>query len=324
MNCICCGNEINIDTKVYDLPTCRECQKKMFRRFKEDNGAHMAIYFMCGMNNVPCVPKLAADLKGKDIWFQYLDLLAENDRIDEGFWSAVTNFRMIFGRKLTEETFAKYIAAEEAERAKLPGTEEQREMWGIDDEFTSEVYDELDRQYKIKIAAYSGMTVTEQMDETIRKVCIWNWRINQYLKIGDVSNAQKLLQMVETVLSSEQMRKKDEKPMERFSMDAQVNALEQSGFMEQGMFKNLDDTAKAIRKLLKTKKSDFPLDAVDQTILINQNAFRANADLALMNYLPEEQRVEDEWEEFPADENEEYKERKKYIGLLSIDKKGDK
>ena len=110
MNCICCGNEINIDTKVYDLPTCRECQKKMFRRFKEDNGAHMAIYFMCGMNNVPCVPKLAADLKGKDIWFQYLDLLAENDRIDEGFWSAVTNFRMIFGRKLTEETFAKYCA----------------------------------------------------------------------------------------------------------------------------------------------------------------------------------------------------------------------
>lgn len=324
MNCIICGKEITQETNIYDLPSCKNCQKKMYMRFKEANGLHMAIYFMCGMNNVPCVPKFAADLKGRDVWFSYLDILAEKNRISDSFFDGTTNFRLIFGRKLTETDFSKYIAAEEAEKSKLPGTEEQRETWGIEEEFTTEAYNEFDRQYKIKISAYSGMTITDQMEETIRKVCVWNWRINQYLKQNDVESAKKLLAMVETVLSSEQMRKKDEKPQEQFTIDAQITALEKAGFAEQGMFKNLEETAKAIRELLKTPKSDFPLDAIDQMILINQNAFRANAELALENYLPEEQRIDDEWNEFPNEESEEYEERQKYIGLLSIDKKGDK
>lgn len=323
MDCIVCRKEITEDINVYDMPTCRRCQRKMFLKFKEENGVHMAIYFMCGMNNVVCVPKLAIDLQGTDVWFKYLDKLCEAQRIGEGFFEGTTNFRMIFGRKLTETDFAKYVAAEEAEKSKLPGTEEQRQKWGVEDDFTTEAYNEFDRQYNIKISSYSGVTVTDQMEDTIRKVCVWNWRINQYLKQNDVENAKKLLAMVETVLSSEQMRKKDEKPQEQFTIDAQISALEKAGFVEQGKFKGLEDTAKAIRELLKTPKSDFPLDAVDQMILINQNAFRANAELALENYLPEEQRIEDEWEEFPNTESEDYEERKKFIGLLSIDKKGD-
>ena len=328
-HCVICGSELAEDTRFGKSLSCVSCQSKTFLRLEETNGTHFAIFLNCGMHNIPCEPSLVPIEivnSQEDKWEEYLSILRENgyEENEKTFFDGVKDVRKIFGRNLTESDFSRYIAAEKDRISSLPGTEEQRERWGKgeliqDIPFTDSIYDELDSQLKMWKERYKGQTVTPQLESSIITICKRNMMVDYLLKSANYADAAKVQKMVDDLMASEQMRKKDEKPIENLRMDALVDAMERFGLMENGQLLTYDELVPALRdNFVKSPKYRHSIDAADQMILDYYNNFHQNADMPLVSELPAEMEIVDEYGEFLEEETEEEKKRKRYAGLTKV------
>ncbi len=322
-------------------PYCVECESRIYNHFARSQGKYHALLTACGAFNVPCKPLLLDGVnldEESDAWLLYINLLSESGQDTKsgkvlGFADGVTTLWGLFGNKLGEPNFEKRIALEKEKIKKQIGTPEQRAKWGEQALYkglpiSAQMYDELDRLYEIRANSYKGQTITPQMDDTLIKVAKSNVIYDHLMRQGLVKAALDVQKNIDLLLASEQMRKKDEKPVEHFRMDALVTALEKFGCMENGDFLNYDELVEVLRdNFVKSKKYDYSLDAADQVVLDIVNAMRKNADLLELSELPIELAVEDEYGEFEPEETEEEKKRKAFAGLTKVrfteEKKGD-
>lgn len=331
--CAICLDELTDDNAIGGCTVCAKCQSRYYRRLEEANGTHLAIFLTAAAFNLPCEPLIVpidfVHHKGNK-WAKYIKLLEENNKMTDkngenrGFLDGVNDIRSVFGKALTETDFARYIAAEQDRIATLPGTEEQRERWGEDDlckglPMTSDLYDKLDRKYEIWCARYKGQSFTPQLEDSIIEICKKNMASDYLFRIGDYANAQKVQKMVDEKMASEQMRKKDEKPVESLQVDAMVVAFENRGLMEKGKLVRHKDFAKTVAEnFVKQPKYDHSIDVVDQMIYDYYNTMRQNADLPIETELPVSLKVEDEYGEFFDKPTAAEEENKKYAGLTSV------
>lgn len=330
--CSICGEELTKKNSREFATACYDCQTAHFQRLEEQNGSSVALFLACGAFNVPLEPLILPDdffASTDEHWRAYLDLLeksgkAEKNGVYREFFEGVCDLRRIFGAELSQRDLAKYISHEKARLAALPGTEEQRETWGIGELYkgfpmTAEVYADLDRRYASRLADFKGQTLSLQQKDALIKVCKWNATIDFLMTVGNVDTAQKLQKMVQTELESEQMRRKDEKPVEELRIDGLVLALEESGLMESGELLPYDELVEVLRDHhIKSKKYDYSLDVADQVILDIYNSMRANADMLMVTELPEEMELEDAYGEFDPEETEQEKRNKRYAGLTKV------
>lgn len=337
--CHCCGVELTPEnsrevsteysqTGISHL--CIDCEEKYFEKLAEAEGRSLALFHCCAAFNVPCKPLVLEDTDFrtcKEPWILYVDRLAETgqDRTTDKvltFFDGETNILRIFGERFTERDFAKYIQYERDRIKRLPGTPEQRAKWGEQEGYTTKTYNELDRLYEARASSYAGQTITPQMRLTLVRVAKWDYDIDRCVAEGRITEAKGLQSMVETALSSEQMRKKDEKPIENFRFDSQIVALQKMGLYEQGKFLNVEDTIKVIQEnFLCRKKYPYSLDVADQIVLDIYNTMRANADQMTEIELPENLKQEDINGEFEPQETEAEIERRQYAGLIKQDKR---
>lgn len=332
--CHCCGQLLTSDnsrevaksvswTGISHL--CVYCEEKYYKRLADTEGRHLALFHACAAFDIPCQPIVLDGTDFKDSespWLLYIDKLAESgmDRrrgIPTTFFDGETDMLRIFGKEFTEKDFSKYFLSMKKKIAETPGTPEQRDKWGKD--YTAQEYEELDRLYENRAANFRGQTITPQMDSTLTKVAKWELLLDKYIKNNNMKSARDLYSMIDMALSSEQMRKKDEKPIENFRPDAWITALERAGLMEDGKFLNYDDTVKALRDVtVKSKKYRYSLDVADQIQYNIYNNARKNGDLAIAYDMPEEMELEDEYGEFEEEETEEEIANKKYSNLGTI------
>ena len=184
---------------------------------------------------------------------------------------------------------------------------------------TDDLYDELDRSYENWVGRYRGQTITPQMDDSLTKIVRWNAVTERLIRCGDYTNAQKIQKMVDDLMASEQMRKKDEKPVEVMRMDALVSALENAGAMEDDQFKTVDEIMRAFHdKFLARKKYNYSVDAADHMIYDYYNNARINADLPVADVLPSDLELTDELGEFEPEQTEEEKRRERFAGLTKV------
>lgn len=339
--CHCCGEQLNSDNarqacaiicSTEFSPYCIECEQKYYDRLEKQNGTHIALYLTCCAFCVPYEPLILPEdfIDSENKWIGYINLLYENGKnenlegVTRSFFDGCTEMRRIFGKSLSEEDITKYLNFEKARVATLVGTDEQRARWGTEKlwngfEMTKEVYDALDRQYESRASEFKGQTLSMQQKDALIKVCKWNLTIDYLFRIGRVDTAQKIQKMVQTELEAEQMRKKDEKPVEALRIDALVESLENAGLMANGEFLTYDETVQALRdNCIKSKKYDYSLDVADQIILDVLNNIRANSDLELLTSLSDEYAAEDAYGEFEPEETEKEKEAKRYAGLTKV------
>lgn len=345
--CVCCGDPLDENnsfvssTKNGINPYCVQCQQDYYEKLSEVCGAHLAIYLCCAKYDVPCNPLVlpedlsSDDIKnseeGKDgVWIYYLnkivdtDLYNDEEEILPTFFDGVTNILRIFGKNFTERDFAKYVDYETRTPSALPGTIHQRRVWGTlplykNVPMTAERYAELDRRYEARMARMKGITVDAQLEDVQRRLCKISLAQDYLLSIGEVGGFDKLQKTADNIQAAEQLRKKDEKPIEALRIDALISALESFGLMEDGDFLNYDETVKALRdNLIKSKKYDYSLDVADQIILDILNNIRANEDLEILTALEEQYAAEDEYGEFEPEETEKEKAAKRYAGLTKV------
>lgn len=226
------------------------------------------------------------------------------------FFDGETNLLRVFGKNFTEHDFARYIQSERNRLERLPGTAEQRARWGENENWTTQTYNELDRLFEARASSYAGQTITPQMKITLIKVAKWDREIDALIRNNKYKDARDLQSMVDSVLSSEQMRKKDEKPIEHFRPDAWVAAMERKGLMRDGKFLSLDETIKVLREYdYKRKKYKYPKEAADQLIANWVKYVRRNGDLRMAYALPRDMQTQDDYAEFEQEPSEEYEKK---------------
>ena len=311
---------------------CIECEQKYFDKLAEVEGKSLALFHCCAAFDVPCKPMVLADTdfdNNKFSWILYIEKLAEagEDRRNDdilSFFDGETNILRVFGRNFTEKDFAKYIKVERDKLANLPGTREQRDRWGTSSIWkglvmTNEVYNDLDKEYQIRVRSFAGQTLTDQQEDTLRKVAKLNVTYSYLMSQGLSKMALDVQKMVDTMLASEQMRKKDEKPIEGFELMSQVVALEKAGLMEDGKFLPIDELQKVLfYRFIKGRKFDYTIDAVDGIIENIYKTMRQNADAYIPTELPEELEIEDIHGEFAEEETEEERKNKKFTNTINV------
>ena len=305
---------------------CIDCEQEYYERLAAKEGKSFALFHCCAAFNVPCKPSIfkSADYEQHPkLWVYYLDQLEEqgedikDDRVLT-FFDGEINIRRIFGKNVDQQDFNTYIITENTK--KMP-TLAQRQRWGTERiwegmEMTAEVYDSLDREYESRRSSFAGQTLTLQQENTLQLVAKNMVIYNYCMRHQQVGHAEKVLKMVDNALASEQMRKKDEKPLEGYELMSQVFALEKAGVMEDGQFLPIDKLQEVLfKKFIKGKKFDYTLDACDGMIEAIWKTMRQNADLFIPDELPEELEIEDTFGEFAEEESDEEKERKKFTGF---------
>lgn len=311
---------------------CIDCEQKIFDEIARANGKMLALFACCMAFDVPCNPLVLDGVEWeheKQSWKYYIQRLTEAGANKRGerilsFSDGERDIIRLFGKEMTEKSFAKYILYERARVERQEGTPEQRERWGTEPiwrglDMTSKVYDALDNEYETRVKSFSGQTLTAQQDDTLRKVARLNVTFAYLMRNGQSKQAMDVQKMVDTMLASEQMRKRDEKPVEAYSFDTQVVACERAGFMEKGKFLNLEGVQKVIvDKFLKRKKYDYSLDVGDQALAAMYRTVCANADALVPTDMPEELELDDEFGEFADEETDEERENKRFAGMTKI------
>lgn len=311
---------------------CVSCESDMFDNLAKIEGKYIALYHICVALDIPVKPIV---LDGIDFdneeqpFLTYINLLEEKKMNIKkgkllGFKDGITDLRGVFGKSLSHTDFAACI---ENERKKLPkqgaGTEEQVERWGTLPiykglQMSQDIYEDLDRQFFNRLESLKGITITPLIENTLiqvsKNLVIYDFLMRQ----GLVKQALDVQKSIDIALSSEQLRKKDEKPVANFTPDAWVNAFEKAGLMQGGQFLTLSEIEDAMIKIMRGKGYNQTLDAAHQLELNIVNNARRNADQQTVFELSDDMEITDELGEFSQQEGEEEREAKNYAQLTTV------
>ena len=306
---------------------CIDCQQMYYDSLSKVSTPSLAFFYCCIAFNVPfdmnAVPR---DETPKSPWIEYLDNLRrkklgtskEGEAL--GFLDGLTDICKIFGTDLKKGEFSKIVGMERSAREKKVGTVRQREDWGMRSDkqpYTQEDYDEMDRIYKALSADLISQGGLSSKQEYILRDCTkLELEKQKYIKAGNVNMAQKLNSMIQTNLASENLRKKDEKPIDDIRIDSLVDALEKKGYMKSGKLLPYPQLLEKLRG--DTPKYPYTLDAADQMLLKIINAGRANDGIAELVELPDDMRLEDEAGEFAEIPSEREKLAYERLGLVRM------
>ena len=129
----------------------------------------------------------------------------------------------------------------------------------------------------------------------------------------------KLNKTIQDNLSSENLRRKDAKPIETARADGIIDALQKKYGV--GMELNRDQACEVFYKWLRERQYPETLDAAQQAIMAIINTTRANNDLPELPEMPAEVKALESYEsEFAVIPNEMEEDAYQYLGLTRKDR----
>lgn len=262
-----------------------------------DLGGDLALFCMCAVYNLPL--NLS---KPVPTWESYIERL-ENAKETYTFSDGVTDIYKALERGRTEE-------------------ERWKQEWGVgdpDNPYTAKDYKNLDiifRTYSARLEAAGGMDA--QQEDTLRHCSRMALLRDKCVARGDrvsINNAQRLDKMIQDNLSSENLRKKDAKPIETAKADGIVDALQKK--YGRGMELTKDQFLEIFFKWCHSKQYPETVDAAEQSLMAIINTTRANNDLPeLLEYPEDVRKLEEYANEFADEPNEMEDEAYAYLHLM--------
>lgn len=311
------------------LPMDAEKQQAYYDQLNDAVGESLAYFYACIRFNKPFDMNALPASGSKNKWTAYCDKLAKKklDRTpgggELGFLDGLTDITKIFGEGLENGNFTKAVSAEKSARDGRQGTKRQAADWGEGTgkmPYTSEDYNEFDRIYNALCADFGGeQAVSAKQQLILRNVAKWTKQMNDAAEMGAIDKAKKLSSMIQENLASENLRKKDTKPVEDLRLDGIVDRLEKAGLMKNGKQCTPDEAFQLI--FGRPCKYTYTADAAEKMLLAIINQARINDGLPELVELPEDATIEDELGEFAEEPNEAEKEAYEKMGLLRKHKK---
>lgn len=300
----------------------REQQEKFERIQKAIGSESIAVFCCCAVFDVPFKPyAVQNDGTDTDKWIKYMEYLRVrgwDKKGKAGFKDGETDALKIFGEELRKDEFAPAVQYElkSTGKASKGGTKAQVDAWGTGTEenpMTREDYDRLDYFYEtLTSRLMSAGGVDNQQELILRKVAEYYHQEEKCRAEGNYADAQKLVKMALDLLSSEQLQKKDAKPVEDVRIDSIIDSLEKWGAVENGKILSFPELTEFLLKELgrlggtPAHKYTQTLDAADYCLLFIQNCMAQNEDLPKWMSLPDNmlfpEEVAHEFSETPTDD----------------------
>lgn len=241
--------------------------KNRFRELVDDVGYEIALYCYCAVNDLEYKPEVVVDN-----WHEY------TAKVDKEFR---------FGDMSVQHAFEK----------SLSDVDKWKMVWGIGDEnkpYTIEDYKRLDKlfdTYSSRLQKAGGMDAVQ--DDTLRVCSKMRLEADKALAKGGKDNIQiasQLNKMIQDNLSSEQLRKKDSKPIETAKIDGIVDAIARKYGV--GVELTYDDAIEICSKWLANHHYNMTMDAAEHVLLAIINTTRGNDDLPELHTLPPKARFD--------------------------------
>lgn len=245
-------------------------EKITFERLVNQIGYELAIFVFCAYNDVQYDPAI----ESKD-WSDYLEQVKRN--VMKGtsplFSEGTTDIRKAIETEMNDE-------------------ERWLNVWGVGDE--NNPYDEKDYQrldslyltYSDRLMKSGGMDA--QQEDIIRSCCRMRLIADRATAKADKENidiASKLNKMIQDNLSSENLRKKDEKPIEAIKLDGIVDAMRKKYGV--GVELTHEQAVEICSKWLIGHKYPMTRDAAEEMLLSIINCTRQNNDEPELGRLPQ-------------------------------------
>ena len=274
--------------------------RKQQRRLSEvakSTGVGEALFALCAVMNVPYVPEYATD-----DWGQYLTALESDEEWDgKSFPDGETDISVIREDGMTE-------------------WERWGTVWGTGSEdrpYTEDDYrrlDELFRTYGYRLQRSGGMDA--QQEDTIRWCSKMRLEADKALTSGGkegIDIAAKLSKMIQDNLSAENLRKKDEKPIDDIRIDGIADAIQKRYGVSASMTR--EEAVEICCEWLMSHKYPYTLDAANQMLLAIINTTRRNNDEPELDEVPKDYAIKDVYREFAASPNDTEVEVYAHLGL---------
>lgn len=282
-------------------------EQKKYESFAIVVDKDLAIFYCCILFDIPYYH----DIEARN-WLEYRNLI-EPSLIEKQscFLDGETNAKDIVDRRRSD-------------------MERWLSQWGRGGEtgYSEEDYirlDDLFDKYSERLRKAGGYDA--QQEDTLRSCCIMRLRSDKALAKGDkdgVDIASKLNKMIQDNLSSENLRKRDEKPVDDLRVDTIVDTLEKAGMLKKGKILALPDLQESLLRRLGALGGQpshiFPytLDAADQMIMAISNTIRDNDGMPEIAELPNNARLDKKsnvFAEFAVDPNEDEIQVYRELGL---------
>lgn len=256
-------------------------------------GEDLALYCICAVQNIPYSP----DIEYED----FSDYKSESTTIGRKFEDGIIDVRQAIKRTETD-------------------IDHWKNVWGIGDEnkpYTVDDYKRLDdlfATYSSRLQRAGGMDALQ--DDTLRVCSKMRLEADKALAKGgkdNISIASTLNKMIQDNLSSEQLRKKDAKPVDTARIDGIVEALAKKYGV--GMKMTTDDAIRVCSEWLMSHHYPVTMDAAEHMIQSIINCTRDNNDLPALDDIPDYAKFDAGFaHEFETSPNELEEEAYRYLG----------
>lgn len=298
---------------------CIDCEQRYFERLAKTVRSYtMALFYCCIAYNVPFDINLVPEFeRTQEPWKAYLQAVNVSGRSNingeiAGFGDGMTDIRALFKPSQNKKIKPESETAPNVPVYSPNGTDRQRNEWG--EGYDGKTYAELDHMYEAFKGDYP--MATSKQTYILHEAVKLYYDSDRARREGKTTDAARLAKMADDRLASEQMRKKDEKPIEQVRIDAVVDALEKHGYMTNGKLLSYDQLIDKIRG--DVPKYRYTKDTVDQAILKILNTMACNDGKPELTTLPAELRVTARPGEFAGEPNKKEREAYEKLGLLRM------
>lgn len=269
-------------------------REERFQTLKTIIGADMALFVLCAYCDYPYRPNVPASS-----WDQYIHKVPMKSM--EHFRDGETDILKAIDFGIADEQRWEMVWGH--------GNPDNR--YSVDD---YKRLDEIFHTYTARLNKSGGYDI--QQEDTLRHCARMALLRDKNVAKGDkesIDKAQKLDKMIQENLSSENLRRKDETPMQTARLDGIVEAIKKKYGV--GVEMTQEQAAEICAKWLTERRYSITMDAAEHAILAIVNNIRTNSDLQLVAEVMPEMKLDKYTAEFQSTPSQNEKEVYEYLGI---------
>ncbi len=300
--CTCCGVPLNEATGVRANktmfpsgwhPMCLHCQQKYYADISAATSRTYALFYACIAFCVPYKPDVIATMVANQngVWYEYIKRLQRpyvglDDPAVEVWTDGITKIADAFGGEFPVLPITTDVLVSNMDE--LPDQERWLMVWGED--WSEKEYRALDNRYRQLTSEYRGQPIPPRTSMALRDICRFMLLRDRNMQT-DSMGAKRYQEMLDKVMSSEELKAKDSKQGETLKIDKMVQRLEEMGAMRNGELVSFDELTEILSNAHGSYETS--MDVVDSMMLCIINTMRRNLGDSELTTLPVSAQVRD-------------------------------
>lgn len=300
--CARCGGTINDSNGVITPktlyqsgyhPICLFCQQKHYADIAQATSRTYALFYACIAYGLPYKPSVIEGMIANQngVWYEYVKKLQsayfnQSDLKIEVWTDGITDIAEAFSGEFPVLPITGDVMV--SNMSELPNEKRWGLEWG--EGWTPEDYKLMDSRYMMLASEYKGAPIPPRVDMNLHDIVKFMLLRDQSMK-SDSMTAKRYQEMIDKIMSSEDLRARDSRQSEVIKIDKLVERLEAGGAIKNHSLLSHDELIEWLRNQHGGYQTS--IDVVDEMIFCIANATRRNSGLSELDRLPRDAQVKD-------------------------------